>query len=94
MPNPPLPAPVSQKRLSHTPTSQHNNQQHRSTEQALATTGVRGGRSDITALVAWLPLLGIAGLVFYAFSNVGVLILAGVIVWYANWVPAGHGAKK
>ena len=57
--------------------------------------GVEGGKRDLTVLVGWIPLLGIAGLVFYAFSNVGVLILAGVIVWYRHWVPAsGHGAKS
>ena len=60
----------------------------------MATTGVEVGKPSLTVLVRWIPLLGIAGLVFYAFSNVGVLILAGVIVWYTYWVPAGHGAKK
>ena len=93
-PRPPPPAPYSQERPSHTPISQHNNQQRQSTEQPLATAGVRHGKSDFSALIAWLPLLGIGGLVFYAFSNVGVLILAGVIVWYTYWVPASKGEKK
>jgi hypothetical protein len=98
MPNPPpqppsSQVPTSQRPPSHTTISYSDRQPH-AMGKPIVTTGVEGGKLDLTVLVGWIPFLGIAGLVFYAFSNVGVLILAGVVVWYAYRVPAGRGEKK
>jgi hypothetical protein len=41
---------------------------------------------------AYLPLLGIIAIFFYAFSTMGFAILIGVIVWYSYKFP--HGVKK
>lgn len=41
---------------------------------------------------AYLPLLGIIAIFFYAFSTMGFVILIGVIVWYSQKFP--HGTRK
>ena len=49
---------------------------------------------DLVALFkpAYLPLFGIAALIFYAFSKMGFVVLAGILVWYAYQNP--HGMVK
>jgi len=41
---------------------------------------------------AYLPLLGIIAIFYYAFSTMGFAILVGVVVWYFYKFP--HGVKK
>ena len=92
LPAPPSQAPVSQEQPSHT-TISYKDRPLQSTDSSVKQ-HLEDGKPDLSVLVNWIPLLGVGGLVFYAFSNVGVVILAGVIVWYMYWVPAGHSAKK
>lgn len=40
---------------------------------------------------AYIPLIGIAALFFYAFSKLGIVILAGIIFWYYQ-LP--HGQRR